>query len=288
MTRYIGRFAPSPSGSLHAGSLVSALGSWADARHHNGLWLLRIEDIDPPREVAGASQEIIRSLEAHGLHWDGDITFQSTRSAHYEQALQALQDKQALYACQCTRKHLRSLSTPDSMAYPGFCRHLNLQEKNNALRAAVTNTNVQFTDHCAGPQQENVANTTGDFIVRRRGPYYAYQLAVVVDDARQGVTHVVRGADLLDNTARQITLQQLLDYPPTEYLHLPVLNNSNGRKLSKQTGAQPLDTNQALENLTIAWRFLGQQPITVDQSIKKFLAQAAAKWNRDRIPKHQN
>lgn len=288
MTRYIGRFAPSPTGPLHAGSLVSALASWADARHHNGQWLLRIEDIDPPREVAGASQEIIHCLEAHGLHWDGEVTFQSTCSAFYDKALQTLRKKRALYACECTRKHLRSLATPASSAYPGFCRDQNLNEDGNALRVALNNTSIQFTDHSAGPLHENVADTTGDFIVRRRGPLYAYQLAVVVDDARQQITHVVRGADLLNNTARQIALQQLLDYPSPEYLHLPILNSSDGRKLSKQTGAQALDSSRALDNLLIAWEFLGQQPISGCTSTTAFLKQALAQWQRERLPMPQN
>lgn len=288
MTPYIGRFAPSPTGPLHAGSLVSALASWADARHHNGQWLLRIEDIDPPREVAGASQEIIQCLDAHGLRWDGEVTFQSSCSAFYDQALQTLRNKCALYACQCTRKHLRSLATPNSTAYPGFCREQNLNEEGNTLRVAINNTNVQFIDHSAGPQHENVTDTTGDFIVRRRGPLYAYQLAVVVDDARQQVTHVVRGADLLNNTARQIALQQLLDYPSPEYLHLPLLNSSDGRKLSKQTGAQALDTSTTLDNLLIAWEFLGQLPISGCTSPTSFLKQALAQWQRGRIPKPQN
>lgn len=288
MTRYIGRFAPSPTGPLHAGSLVSALASWVDARHHGGQWLLRIEDIDPPREVAGASQQIIHCLEAHGLRWDGEITFQSTCADHYDHALQTLRNKQALYACQCTRKHLRTLATPDSTAYPGFCRDLNLDEAGNAVRVIISNTKVQFTDHATGPQHDNVARTTGDFIVRRRGPLYAYQLAVVVDDARHAITHVVRGADLLDNTARQIALQQLLDYSTPEYLHLPILKNNDGRKLSKQTGAKALDHSKALDNLLIAWDFLGQQPISGSTSPTTFLEQALAQWRRDRIPEPQN
>lgn len=288
MTGYIGRFAPSPTGPLHAGSLVSALASWVDARHHNGQWLLRIEDIDPPREVPGAGDEIIQCLNAHGLHWDGEVTYQSNHSDHYDLALQVLRDKQTLYACKCTRKHLRGLATPASRAYPGFCRHLNLDEKNNALRITMSATDVRFTDIIAGPVHENVAETTGDFIVRRRGPLYAYQLAVVVDDARQGITHVVRGADLLDNTARQIALQQLLDYSSPEYLHLPILNNNDGRKLSKQTGAEALDISKSLDNLLNAWDFLGQQPIPGSISNSAFLERAITHWQPDRIPKPQN
>lgn len=286
---YIGRFAPSPTGPLHAGSLVAALASWVDARHHRGLWLLRIEDIDPPREIAGASDEIISCLSAHGLDWDGEISYQSTRGDHYDHALQTLDRKNAVYACSCTRKHLRAIASETQCnAYPGTCRDLNLCETNNALRLKVADAEICFTDMVAGLCSENVASSTGDFIIRRRGPLYAYQLAVVVDDAQQGVTNVVRGADLLDNTARQITLQQSLDYPVPAYCHLPVVKTDDGRKLSKQTSALPLDSTRAVQNLQSAWKCLGQQPVAQCASPSAFLESAIPQWRRDRIPALEN
>ncbi|OED42383.1 tRNA glutamyl-Q(34) synthetase GluQRS [Chromatiales bacterium (ex Bugula neritina AB1)] len=283
---YIGRFAPSPSGPLHTGSLITALASWLDARRHNGRWLLRIEDIDPPREIDGASEQIIDSLQRHGLTWDGMVAFQSKRSHHYEDALQYLRDKGLLYACSCTRRQLRRIADETTThAYPGVCRKLQLPEENSALRFRIGCGLVTFCDEAAGTMSENVPATVGDFIVRRRGPFYAYQLAVVVDDALQGISHVVRGSDLLDNTARQILLQRALEYPALRYLHLPLVLQTDGRKLSKQTGAAALDNNNALKNLLFAWSFLGQQA-TEDQpgSITEFLEFAVANWQRERLP----
>lgn len=286
MSAYIGRFAPSPTGPLHAGSLVSALASWLDARHHNGKWLLRIEDIDPQREIPGASEDIINCLRTHGLVWDGDIQYQSNRSRHYDQALQTLQTKQALFACECTRKQLRSIAAGNhSPVYPGLCRDKKLQEQGNALRVMIRDEEICFDDLVAGRHCENVARSTGDFIVRRRGPFYAYQLAVTVDDAMQGVTHVVRGADLLDNTARQIALQHLLDYSTPIYLHLPIVKSNDGRKLSKQTGATALNNNQVIENLQRAWQFLGQSDLANCSTAGDFLQKAVSQWQRQRIIK---
>lgn len=287
MSPYIGRFAPSPTGPLHAGSLATALASWVDARSHHGAWLLRIEDIDPDREESGASLKIIDSLEAHGLYRDDEVSFQSKHSSHYESALTKLRDENRLFACHCTRKHLRSVATTEQPAYPGFCRDKALPEGNMALRVKLDDATIGFADLVAGPQTENLTQTTGDFIVRRRGPLYAYQLAVVVDDARQGVTHVVRGADLLDNTARQIALQNLLGYPTPKYLHLPTVQGDDGRKLSKQTGARALDNHTALENLRIAWGFLRQTPVTAS-SPPEFLQRAIAQWQRNRISTPNN
>lgn len=281
-SNYIGRFAPSPTGPLHAGSLVSALGSWADARHHNGKWLVRIEDIDPQRESPEATKQIIASLEAHGLVADDDITYQHDHSHYYDLALGELRQLKKLYACTCTRKSLRALNQKN---YPGTCRDLQLEEAYFALRVKIQHGHISFTDIILGQVVEDVSQSVGDFIVRRRGPLYAYQLAVVVDDARQHITHVVRGADLLDNTARQIALQQLLNYPQPEYLHLPLVLGDDGRKLSKQTGADGLDNNSALNNLRAAWRLLGQsEPSEPPESCAQFLAHCASNWNRSLIP----
>jgi len=280
--QYIGRFAPSPTGPLHAGSLVSALGSWADARHHGGKWLVRIEDIDPQRESPNAAEDIVNSLKAHHLYPDEDITWQHDNSRHYDEALEELRQQQKLYACTCTRKTLRALQQSN---YPGTCRHLNHAEEDRALRVSVTDQVIEFEDIVHGTVSEQVSHSVGDFIVRRRGPFYAYQLAVVVDDARQNITHVVRGSDLLDNTARQIKLQQLLHYPTPAYLHLPLAIGNDGRKLSKQTGARALDDSNPLSNLKAAWRLLGQsEPATTLNSCQQFLAHCRDNWDRTSIP----
>ena len=268
------------------GSLVTALASWVDARQHGGEWLLRIEDIDPPREVPGAPQQIINALHAHGLHWDGDISFQSERSAHYDAALEQLRQRKQLYACQCTRKQLRTLAaSTGSAAYPGTCSTLDLDNSNLPLRVRISSNETIFTDLNAGSLQENVAATVGDFIIRRRDFLYAYQLAVVVDDALQNITHVVRGADLLDNSPRQIVLQRLLGYPTPHYLHLPLVNNAEGNKLSKQTGAAALDNHTPLANLQKAWGYLGQSAVSASTKVSEFLNAAVTVWQRDNIPK---
>lgn len=281
-TGYIGRFAPSPTGPLHLGSLVSALGSFADAKHHGGKWLVRIEDIDPLRESPEAVKSIIESLHAHQLLADESITYQHNNSSCYDEALESLRQQQKLYACTCTRKSLRALN---QTAYPGTCRTLNHHEEDRALRVMIEDRTISFEDLVFNRVSENVSKTVGDFIVRRRGPFYAYQLAVVVDDARQQVTHVVRGADLLDNTARQIALQTLLNYPTPAYLHLPLALAKDGRKLSKQTGAQALDNSDALNNLRAAWSLLGQtEPPQGIETCKQLLSHCSAHWDRSRIP----
>jgi len=280
---YKGRFAPSPTGPLHLGSLVSALGSWADARHHNGLWIVRVEDIDPQRESPQATELILKSLQAHHLNFDDDITYQHQHSKRYDEALDVLRRQKRLYACTCTRKNLRLLDRSD---YPGICRQANHAEENRALRVQLDSEVTCFNDQVYGQICENVTEVTGDFIVRRRGPLYAYQLAVVADDAAQQITHVVRGADLLDNTPRQIALQKLLAYPTPEYLHLPLAVASDGRKLSKQTGAMALDDQKPLQNLKNAWHLLGQTeaPSSANCCVS-FLKHCAANWDRNLIPR---
>ena len=279
---YKGRFAPSPTGPLHLGSLVSALGSWTDARHHKGLWTVRVEDIDPQRESPQATEQILSSLQAHHLYFDEEVTYQHQHSQRYDEALDVLRHKNRLYACTCTRKNLRALERSD---YPGICRQSNHAEENRALRVQVENEVTCFNDQVYGQICENVAEVTGDFIVRRRGPLYAYQLAVVADDAAQQITHVVRGADLLDNTPRQISLQQMLSYPTPEYLHLPLALAPDGRKLSKQTGAKALDDAQPLQNLKDAWKLLGQPdaPPSSDCCVS-FLKHCTKNWDRKLIP----
>ena len=261
---YIGRFAPSPTGPLHIGSLVTALGSWLDARANKGTWLLRIEDIDPPRESPGAADGIKRTLDALGLHWDGEVVYQSQRLAFFDHALELLVEKQLVYSCVCSRKSIRkTVNKPGHMAgvYPGTC--LNRTQENDrphSLRIKTSGIHIEYVDQIYGDLTENLATVCGDFIVKRRDGLYAYQLAVVVDDFLQAITHVVRGADLLDNTGRQAYLQSILGYPRPAYMHLPVVLNSAGEKLSKQTGAQPLVGTTLSNSLFSALRYLDQDP----------------------------
>lgn len=279
---YVGRFAPSPTGPLHMGSLIAAVASYLEARVNDGHWLVRIEDIDPPREVAGASDAILRSLESHALHWDGQVLYQNTRLDSYRDILDGLIDRGLVYACDCSRTKLRALGGP----YPGICRDKGLPPRNNtALRLRVEPGIIQFDDLLQGSQQEDVADCVGDFILERRDGLVAYQLAVVVDDAWQGITHIIRGADLLDCSARQIYLQQTLGYTTPTYGHFPVITNELGNKLSKQTSAPALNDNEAVTNLTKALAFLGQKPPRdVPDTAEALLAHAVAHYNRSNIP----
>lgn len=252
---YIGRFAPSPTGPLHFGSLVAAVGSYCDARAAAGKWLLRIEDIDPPREVPGATTHILQQLDAYGLEWDGDVLYQHTRLAAYQVALEQLQQQNHVFWCSCSRKDLGALQH-----YPGTCRRQTHPVPNAAVRVRSPEGCIQFHDRVHGLQQEDVAAVIGDFIIQRRDKLFAYQLAVVVDDAFQGITHIVRGADLLDNTARQIALQQLLHAPAPHYLHIPLVTNASGQKLSKQNLAPALPLPAQPTLIVDALAFLGQQP----------------------------
>ncbi len=285
--RYVGRFAPSPSGPLHFGSLATALASFVDARQHGGQWLLRIEDIDPPREVDGATDEIIASLHRHGLQWDGEIMLQNKRSDMYDAALAWLDRAGHLYACDCTRKQLRAYADDPNASFrcPQNCQSRRLPLADNPLRVSVPAGCFTAHDLVRGDQTACVADDPGDFLVRRRGGLYAYQLAVVVDDHLQGVNHVVRGADLLDNSPRQVALAALLGYRAPDYLHLPLALDSDGRKLSKQTGAPAVDDDNALNNLLAAWRFLGQEvPTAEPQTPAEFLGIAESSWSRARLP----
>ncbi|EIJ45903.1 glutamyl/glutaminyl-tRNA synthetase [Herbaspirillum sp. GW103] len=262
---YVGRFAPSPSGPLHAGSLVAALASYLDARVHAGRWLLRIEDIDETRTVPGAADDIVATLAALDMHSDGPVLVQSQRKARYQLARERL--GALAYPCGCSRKEIadsRVGTASDGAAlYPGTCRHgLAPGKTPRTLRLRVPDAGqpgerVQFTDRWLGPQVQHLASEVGDFVLQRADGFWAYQLAVVVDDAEQGVTDIVRGADLLDSTARQIYLQGLLGYATPRYLHVPLLMNASGEKFSKQNGAQALDLGQPLQALQQAAAFLG-------------------------------
>ena len=278
--RYIGRFAPSPTGYLHAGSLVAALASWLDARSHGGTWLVRMEDVDQPRCIPGAGEIILSQLAACGLYPDQPVVWQSQRTALYQQALALLQAQQWVYPCTCSRKDiLTALQTlgeaparHEERVYPGTCRPnsipptLNPNVKHPTWRfntTAYVRTHqlqlVHWQDRWLGPQQQNVTEAVGDFALQRSDAYFTYQLAMVVDDAQQGVTHVVRGADLADNTARQLLLQQALNLPAPQYLHTPLVLGEDGAKLSKQNGAIALNTSDPLKLLNTAAQTLGLQ-----------------------------
>jgi glutamyl-Q tRNA(Asp) synthetase len=281
---YAGRFAPSPTGPLHFGSLVAAVASWLDARAARGRWLLRIEDLDAPRTQAGAADAILRALERLGLTWDGPVLYQSLRRERYAAALQALHAR--TYWCGCTRREIADSSSglgPDgAQIYPGTCREgLASGRMQRALRLRTGGGAViGFDDRVQGPQQQNVEREVGDFVLYRADGQFAYQLAVVVDDAEQGITDVVRGADLLDSTARQILLQQRLGLPPLRYMHVPVALDRFGEKLSKQTGAEPVDPAARERWIAEALAFLGQ-PRAAD------LDEAIANWNPALVPRRR-
>ncbi|MFC1578887.1 tRNA glutamyl-Q(34) synthetase GluQRS [Pseudomonadota bacterium] len=279
---YRGRFAPSPTGPLHQGSLIAALASYLDARHHNGLWLLRMEDLDPPREEAGAAGRILASLEAHGLHWDGEVLWQSQRAQAYAAALAALDSGHHLFRCDCTRQMLGP-----GGACCGHCRERQAELAGPvATRISVPpGCHISFTDRVQGEQNIALGAELPDFVVKRKDGLDAYQLAVVVDDDWQGITHIVRGSDLLDSTPRQVFLQQLLDHTTPCYCHLPVITDAGGNKFSKQNHAPPLEDSRAGSNLRAALRFLRQPepPGEIDE-IADILAFACDHWNVQTIP----
>lgn len=287
---YTGRFAPSPTGPLHFGSLLAALASFLEARCRNGQWLVRMEDIDPPREVAGAADLILRTLERYGFEWDGAVMFQSRRDEAYRAALEELRRKGALYACRCSRRETLEAAAALSLApgvYPGTCRSADHTLTGpGALRVRTEGAAVAFTDRLQGPQRQDVEREVGDFVVRRADGLWAYQLAVVVDDAAQGITDIVRGSDLLESTPRQIHLQHLLGLPTPGYLHLPVAVNAAGEKLSKQTYAPALPMDDPLPPLWQALAFLGQRPPTelLEGEVAALWRWAAAHWDARAIP----
>jgi len=260
--RYRGRFAPSPTGPLHFGSLIAAVGSYLDARAHGGRWLLRMEDVDEPRCSQTHADEILRVLEAYGFEWDGEVIYQSRRKDLYQAALERLVEAGHAYPCACTRREIAdsSLNGIEGPVYPGTCREGLAGRAPRAWRVRVDPHAVCFTDRLQGEHCQNLETDIGDFVIRRADGFFAYQLAVVADDAGQGITHVVRGADLLASTPRQIHLQRLLGHATPAYLHLPVAVNEHGQKLSKQTLAAPLEADNAGLSLVSALRFLGQSP----------------------------
>ncbi|MFW2003336.1 tRNA glutamyl-Q(34) synthetase GluQRS [Acinetobacter ursingii] len=279
-SHYIGRFAPSPTGPLHFGSLITAVASYCDAKSQQGSWLVRIEDTDIPRIYPDSETHILNSLDAFGFEADGEIIFQRQRLPIYEQVIEQLKQQHLVYACQCTRKMLGS-----NAIYQGTCRNLNLDFNDQAIRVKVNDEYICFNDRLQGQHCSHLQHDLGDFVLKRRDGIINYQLAVVVDDYLQGITHVVRGADLLDNTERQIWLGQLLGYPRLSYMHLPLAMNANGQKLSKQNLAQALDLKQASLLLAQAIEALHQSPVELDIP-SNMLKQAVTQWNIDQIP-HQ-
>ncbi|WP_312327692.1 tRNA glutamyl-Q(34) synthetase GluQRS [Acinetobacter sp.] len=275
---YVGRFAPSPTGPLHFGSLITAVASYCDAKANQGTWLVRIEDTDIPRIYPGSEEHILRALDAFQLEPDAEIIFQKDRLDIYEDVIQQLRQQGLVYACQCTRKMLGS-----NHIYQDTCRDLGLAFEHQAIRLKVADVEICFEDRLQGRHCSELKKDLGDFVLKRRDGIMNYQLAVVVDDYLQGMTHVVRGADLLDNTERQIYLGQLLGYPRLSYMHLPLAMNDQGQKLSKQNLAQALDLTQAPQLLKQALNALHQAEVDLDTP-ERMLQQAVVQWDIDRIP----
>ena len=280
---YIGRFAPTPSGYLHFGSLVAALASYLDARSAGGTWLMRMEDLDPPREVAGAQSAILQTLERYGFQWDGELVTQSQRHGHYQAVIERWFSHGLAYACTCSRKQLE----PFNGIYPGTCRNAGHAPQDGAIRIRLPELLYRFEDRVQGMFQQHLGNDVGDFVIRRRDGFYAYQLAVVIDDALQGVTDIVRGADLLDSTPRQLYLQELLGASQPRYLHIPLITQPDGHKLGKSYRSPPLAPDQATPLLLRALRALGQAPSAelAYGSAEEVLTWATTHWNVAAIPR---
>jgi len=285
---YRGRFAPSPTGQLHFGSLVAALGSYLDARAHQGQWLLRMEDLDRSREVKGAADDILRSLDAFGFEWDGPVVYQHRRSVDYEEALRWLLREGMAYPCSCSRKQIAEIAPTgeEGPIYPGTCRNRQLRPRDtHSIRLLTRDREIAFTDRIQGPARQNPGREIGDFVIRRADGFHAYQLAVVVDDAWQGITRVVRGADLLASTPRQCYLQQLLGCARPEYAHLPLAVDAQGRKLSKQYRDAPVEPCQPLSALMQGLAFLRQPlPPEIPASLDDFWGWAISHWSLKAIP----
>lgn len=277
---YVGRFAPSPSGALHFGSLIAALGSYLRARSLGGQWLIRIEDIDPPREVRGAADDILRTLEAYGLEWDGAVLYQSQRTEAYQSHIDLLLAQDKAYFCQCSRKHIQAMGG----IYDGRCHRLPQAHVSGAVRIVNTAQVQEFDDNLMGHICVDTPFAAEDFIIKRSDGLYAYQLAVVLDDAYQGITEVVRGCDLIEASCRQLSLYQTFGLAAPEWLHLPLACLTPGFKLSKQNHAQAIDKQHPQASLNAALAFLGQQPVETQGSVAQMLAQAVDQFQLSTIP----
>jgi glutamyl-Q tRNA(Asp) synthetase len=285
--RYRGRFAPSPTGPLHFGSLASAVASYLQAKSRGGHWLVRMEDIDPPREPAGAADDILRTLETYALYWDETVLYQSTRRDGYEDALLRLSQAHLTYPCTCSRKQIReALNRSQKKVYPETCRGIKHTRSPHALRLKTEYQDIHIADAIQGLFFQNIREHVGDFVVKRADGFYAYQLAVVVDDAYQNITEIVRGSDLLDNTPRQVFLQHMLDLPSPQYVHIPIAT-TNGDKMSKQTHAPPIAKQNPVQTGVQVLKFLGQS--VPDQwefaTVEELWQWAIPRWDLDRVPK---
>jgi glutamyl-Q tRNA(Asp) synthetase len=285
---YRGRFAPSPTGPLHFGSLVAAMASYLDARACGGQWLLRMEDVDEGRVVPGAADDILRTLETFGFRWDGELLVQSDRKDAYQEAIATLKQHGHAYDCGCTRREVAAAAQrhgPEGPIYPGTCRHgLPPGKRPRSVRLKVPDRSIRFVDRIAGPIHHNLARELGDFVIHRADGYTAYQLAVVLDDAAQGINQVVRGADLLLSTPRQIYLQELLGLATPEYAHIPLVRGEDGHKLSKQDSAHPVRTADPLPALLSGLLFLGQSlPEGRPASVEAFWQHAIPRWDIERV-----
>jgi glutamyl-Q tRNA(Asp) synthetase len=281
----VGRFAPSPTGPLHFGSLVAAVASYLQARTHEGRWLVRVEDIDPPREQPGASARIIEALERYGFEWDGDVSFQSRSRPAHDEAVQRLLDQGMAYPCGCSRKDLADAPRgPLGLIYPGNCR-AGCEATEAAIRIRTTDAPIAFDDALQGTLRQRLESESGDFVIRRRDGLIAYQLAVVIDDALQGVTEIVRGIDLIDSTVRQIWLQRLLACPTPAYVHIPVVIHPDGDKLSKLTGAPAIPVDEPRPTLVAALAALQQGPPSdlAAASLPDIWRWAADHWKLDTL-----
>ena len=290
-TDYIGRFAPSPTGLLHIGSLLIALASYADARANRGKWLVRMEDLDPPREMPGAAAHILHTLEAFGFEWDGEVVWQSRRHSLYRDALGRLKEKGLLYPCYCSRKDWQAAAAQgaDGFVYNGRCRRPEDRphtDKPPAWRIRVNDETIGFDDGIVGHYAQNLARDIGDFVLLRADGFWAYQLAVVADDADQGITHIVRGQDLLVSTPRQIYLQRSLGFATPHYAHLPLLVNKHGQKWSKQTLAPALDENHKEQLLRQVLQYLNLPPAPEVSRPQALLSWAIEHWQPHKIPIH--
>ena len=279
---YVGRFAPTPSGPLHFGSLIAAVASYIDARAHKGLWLVRIEDLDPPRTAPGSIDSILSCLDTFGLHWDGELMLQSQRQQAYFGALELLRQQGHIYACSCSRAQFHT-----DPLYKCNCLTDPPTQKQVAMRITLPANNITVNDVIIGPQTQHLANEVGDFIVQRKDQLFSYQLAVVVDDAEQKISHIIRGSDLYRQTPRQVWLQTCLGYKQPIYGHLPIITNNQGQKLSKQNLAAPLDITQAPALLSEALERLGQAtPCSLRQApVAEQLAWAVTQWDLEAVPK---
>jgi len=287
---YRGRFAPSPTGPLHFGSLIAAVGSYLQAKHQQGEWLIRIDDIDPPREQKGAAANILTTLEGFGFEWDSDVLYQSNKLQRYQEAVNDLIKQQLAYPCSCSKKSIlkKTGQTEGEVVYPGFCRDKPLEKSSEySIRLRCSSEQINFDDTIQGKLAINLEKLKGDFVIQRRDHHFAYQLATGIDDAEQGITEVVRGADLLNCTACQLHVQHMLNLPHPHYCHLPVALNDAGQKLSKQSHATPIMTKNSVVLLYKALKFLGQKPPAhhIKGNQEELWSWAKTHWRLDLVPK---